>query len=297
VILDPALVQDLELRVADLMRFAATTAIMPRFGQLQEGDVFEKTPGELVTIADRESEQILKDGLLQILPEARVVAEEACASDETLLSGLDEGLVWIVDPLDGTANFASAKEPFGLIVALAYHGEAAVAWLHDPVTDRMCFAAAGGGARMTVGRRAPQPLSVQCPDGRPIASLATQFMPAEIRDSVIASAETAFDLQPIPRCAAEHYPRLCLGENHVAMFQRTLPWDHAAGALLLTEAGGFVARWNSAPYHFHDEDVGILAATSFELWTQAAEVLFGNQQLNEHARTLLPQELDRELLA
>jgi fructose-1,6-bisphosphatase/inositol monophosphatase family enzyme len=293
--LDTSDVADLQHRVSRLMRYAAQTAILPRLGQLQHAEIIEKTPGELVTVADRESEQILTEGLLAILPEARVVGEEACEADPTLLERMDEGLVWIVDPLDGTANFAGGMAPFGIIVALAERGEVVAALLHDPLGDRMCFAALGAGAWMSRGDGTPDRLNVSVPSGRPIASLATQFMPAHVRESVLQVAAGVFELQPIPRCAAEHYPRLCLGENHVALFQRTLPWDHAAGALLLTEAGGHVARWSGQPYNFHDDGVGILAATSVELWQRAADVLLSDGALNAHARALLPQYLEPRL--
>src|SRR2546430_166787 len=114
-------------------------------------------------------------------------------------------------------------------------------------------------------------------------------LPAEVREEIVQSAERSFELRPIPRCAAEHYPRLCLGENDVALFQRTLPWDHAAGALLLTEAGGHIARWDGRPYRFYDNDVGILAATSESLWHKAASVLFAKDLFQEYPRTLVQQ--------
>src|SRR5688572_28582162 len=123
---------------------------------------------------------------------------------------------------------------------------------------------------------------------RPIAALATQFMPEALRDAVRHAGANAFELRPIPRCTAEHSPRLCRGENHIALFQRTLPWDHAAGASLLTEAGGYVARWDGTPYHFHDSALGILAATSRELWDEAAEVLLADGLLHSEGHHLLP---------
>ena len=109
-------------------------------------------------------------------------------------------------------------------------------------------------------------------------------MPSHIRKQLLTVAAEHYELRPIPRCAAEHYPRLCLGENHVALFQRTLPWDHAAGALLLEEAGGHVGRWSGQAYQFDDNDVGILAATSSELWQVAAEILLSDAALHAHAR-------------
>ena len=60
--------------------------------------------------------------------------------------------------------------------------------------------------------------------------------------------EPHFRMVDIPRCAEEQYPRLVLGENDVAFFGRTLPWDHAAGALLLNEAGGKAARPDGRPF-------------------------------------------------
>lgn len=277
--------------VAALIRKAAADAILPRFRQLRQADVAEKSPGEWVTVADRESEQILTEGLTDILPSARVVGEEACSTDPALLQGLGEGQIWIVDPLDGTANFASGHEPFGIIVALADRGETIAAWLYDPLADRLCFAALGHGAELSVRHQAPRPLRVPGDPERPIATLATQFMPAELRDQVVADAERVFDVRPIPRCAAEHYPRLCLGENHVAMFQRTLPWDHAAGALLLTEAGGHVTRWDGRPYRFADAGVGILAASSRSLWDRAAGILLASQALHAQGDRLLAASL------
>lgn len=283
----------LELRdpVTTVLRRAAVNAIMPRFRQLRRDDVVEKTPGEWVTIADRDSEHILTEGLAAILPSARVVGEEACSADPSLLKGLDEGLIWIVDPLDGTANFASGHEPFGLIVALACEGETLAGWLYDPLTDRLCFAARGQGAQLSLGTQT-RPLKVSTDPERPIATLATQFMPGELRDEVVAAAQATFDVRPIPRCAAEHYPRLCLGENQVALFQRTLPWDHAAGALLLTEAGGYLTRWDGSPYRFHDDGIGILAATSQRIWERAADVLLNGSRLHALGSQILSARVE-----
>jgi fructose-1,6-bisphosphatase/inositol monophosphatase family enzyme len=278
-----------ELRdpIAAVLRNAAAEAILPRFRQLRRADVSEKSPGEWVTVADRDSEQILADGLRAFLPDARVVGEEACSADASLLDGIDKDLVWIVDPLDGTANFASGHGPFGIIVALAEHGETLASWLYDPLKDRLCFAAQRSGAHLLLADESPVRLRAHCDSKHPIATLATQFMPAELREAMVSAAQSAFEVRPIPRCAAEHYPQLCLGESHVALFQRTLPWDHAAGALLLTEAGGHIARWNGEPYRFHDDRVGILAASSRELWDRAADALLADSALHAQGDRLV----------
>lgn len=283
---------EIEISVGEVIRRAAATAIMPRFRELAADTIQEKSPGEVVTIVDHESEELLGSGLSAILPSARVIGEEACSIDPSLMHGIDQGLVWIVDPLDGTANFAAGHEPFGVIVGLARDGVTEAAWLYSPVRNRMFFASRGGGATVREADGSVRRIEVFEPTDRPVATLATQFMPEKLKASVVDSAQVSFELQPIPRCAAAHYPRLCEGSYHIALFQRTLPWDHAAGALLLTEAGGHVARWDGSPYNYFDQGLGILAATSRPMWDRAAEALFADGQLASEGHALLPQSLD-----
>src|SRR5215213_7219723 len=84
--------------VATIMRQAAAEAVLPRYRKLLAGDVEEKTPGEVVTVADREAEQIISPRLAALLAGSRVVGEEAVATNPSLMDGLDEGQVWLVDP-------------------------------------------------------------------------------------------------------------------------------------------------------------------------------------------------------
>lgn len=284
----PGFADDLKGPVEALIRRVAAEAIMPYFRELRGADVTEKTPGELVTIADHKAEEMLVAGLPAILPGSRVIGEEGCAADPSLVSGLGDGLVWVVDPIDGTAHFAAGREPFGVMVALALDGMALAAWIYAPVPDRMHYAVLGQGAFVTVGSGPALRVRASAPRGRPVAGLATQFMPPALRDSLTGKAAAEFELRAIPRCAAEHYPRLCRGENHIALFQRTLAWDHAAGALLLTEAGGRVTRWDGSPYRFHDTGLGILAATSEHAWNRAARALLLDEPLLHEALHLLP---------
>jgi fructose-1,6-bisphosphatase/inositol monophosphatase family enzyme len=261
--------------VSQLIRSVGENVVLPRFRTLMASEVTEKSPGEVVTIADRESEERLFEGLARIAGNARLIGEEACADDPALIGQVADGDVWIVDPIDGTANFAAGRAPFGIMVALVSDGLTKACWLHDPLTGRMCHASLGGGAYIN-----GEELVV--PDGdriRPIATLATQFMSENDRAMTNGRTKHLFDIVPIPRCAAEHYPRLCLGENDIALFQRTLPWDHVAGALLLNEAGGRVSRWDGTDYRVNDGKSGLLAAGSDALWERAATALFADGPL------------------
>ena len=98
-------------------------------------------------------------------------------------------------------------------------------------------------------------------------------LPAAEQAEAEARAATAYELVPIPRCAAEQYPRLCLGENDITVFHRTWPWDHAPGSLFLTEAGGRIARFDGSDYRLGDGKTGLLATSSPALWDEAARIL------------------------
>lgn len=259
----------LEGQVSALMRQVAADVVMPRFRALAAHEIAEKSPGEVVTSADRESEARLRDGLDALGLGARVIGEEACAEDPSLLDDVGTGLVWLVDPLDGTANFAAGHAPFGLMIALVDNGEPVAGWMLDPVSGRLCHAARGLGAWID-GRPVKARGGANLP---PVAALATQFMAPADRALVHKCAGRGFRLEPIPRCAAESYPRLVLGRNQVALFQRILPWDHAAGVLFLTEAGGHATHWNGAPYRVGGDAAGLLVASDRALWDRAADAL------------------------
>ena len=257
--------------VVTLMRRVAAEIVMPRFRNLAADEIEEKAADDMVTVADRESEAALTAGLAALDPGIRVVGEEAVAADASLVDGIERGRVWIIDPIDGTNNYASGIATFGIMIALVEDGETQAGWILDPVNDRLCHAVLGGGAYVN-GER----VTARASDGeRPSVVLATYFMSDAEKASLYARAEQAFSVAPMPRCAAEQYPRLALGTNDVALFQKTLPWDHAPGSLFLREAGG-VVRWpDGRDYHVGDQRRGMLAAASPALWEQAAKLLFG----------------------
>lgn len=256
-------------QVATLMRSVATDIIVPRFRTLAAHEIADKGAGEIVTSADHDSEAALRDGLARFDPGTRIVGEEACEAEPGLLDDIGSGRVWLIDPLDGTANFAAGREPFGMMIALVEDGVPIAGWMLDPVSGRLCAAVRGEGATIDNA-----PVRVQ-PQDRPlpVASLGTQFMDVERRTAVHAAVETAFVLEAIPRCAAESYPRLVLGRNDVALFQRILPWDHAPGALFLTEAGGVATHWDGAPYRVGSPSTGILLANSGKAYDRLRNAL------------------------
>jgi fructose-1,6-bisphosphatase/inositol monophosphatase family enzyme len=261
----------LSYAVEALMRSVASEIIMPRFQALATHEISEKSPGEIVTIADQESEDRLSEGLAGLLPEARIVGEEASEVDPALLDMVNSGEVWLIDPVDGTTNFSEGKTPFAIMIGLLGDGDPVASWLLDPVSGRLCHAYRGHGAYIDGEKVMAKPSGSDLP----VAAFGMHFMTPEKRMRIEKQSAGHFTVVPIPRCAGEQYPRLVTGENDISLFERTLPWDHAPGSLLLDEAGGKTARPDGTPYRPGDRRPGLLSAATPQLWDQAAEILFG----------------------
>jgi fructose-1,6-bisphosphatase/inositol monophosphatase family enzyme len=262
----------LTAQVLEVIRSAATGTVLPRFRTLRAHEIDAKAADDVVTVADREAELILAEGLARILPEAAIVGEEAAHADPALLQRLGDALCWIIDPIDGTNNYAAGKPPFGIMVALAEAGETLAGWIYDPLSGRLCHARRGGGAFID-GERVVACSSDASP---PIAAISLVFMDQARRETMKAQIAPHYTLVDIPRCAAEQYPRLVLGVNDVSIFERTLAWDHAPGVLFVNEAGGKAARPDGRPYRVDEAQLpGLVGAASPALWDDLAARLAG----------------------
>jgi fructose-1,6-bisphosphatase/inositol monophosphatase family enzyme len=258
--------------MAAVLRQAADAVVIPRFQRLAAGEIEEKSPGDLVTVADREAEQVIAAGLASIRPDARFVGEEASARDPSLLAGLDRGAVWIVDPIDGTGNYAAGRAPFALMAALLEDGEAVASCILDPLEGRLAQAVRGAGAWLNGVRVTP---ATGSPTPEALTGIVSGFArPPAMEDRVAALAARATVI-PTRRCAGDEYPLVATGARHFALYWRTLAWDHAPGALFLREAGGVVARLDGTPYRPADPSGAVLLARTPEIWDQVAAILAG----------------------
>jgi fructose-1,6-bisphosphatase/inositol monophosphatase family enzyme len=233
--------------VGRLMAEVAAEEIMPRYAKLAAGDIREKGPGDLVTIADEAVERRLEPELRRLLPGSVVLGEEAAAADPSVIAVLDAGdPVWIIDPIDGTANFAEARGDFGVMIALVRGGQILCAWIYDPRADSMATAEQGGGAWLD-GRRlqvAPAPGDAGALRGALLAG----FYGDPALGRRVHERRTRVQAVKSLRCAAAEYVRLADGAMHFALFSKLMPWDHAPGVLLHREAGGFNAYLDGGGY-------------------------------------------------
>lgn len=253
-------------RVADFIREAAMIDIMPRFKALAAHEVIEKTPGDIVTIADREAEIRLTGMLSGLTPGTLVVGEEATHGNPDLLERLDDDVpMWIIDPVDGTANFAAGRPLFAVMVAYIYKGQTAGAWIYDPVRDLMAIAEHGDGAEMNGRSLHLPPMAV----GKKISGRVNfGSFPEERRPILRQHFTETFALEKSMRCAGQEFLALLDGQMQFRLYNQLWAWDHAPGVLLIREAGGFAGVIRGAPYRPTTRVQALLCARDEPTWRQ-----------------------------
>lgn len=257
-------------QVRQAIEETAAAVVLPRF-RSPTAQARQKGPGDWVTVADHDAEAQLARLLPALLPGSSVVGEEAVHAAPAVLEELSaDRPVWLVDPLDGTANFAAGREPFAMMVALLRQGRTELGWIYLPMRRATLSATRGKAAHLDGVRVPPRQAA-----GSARAILPLPALPAEIAASIERRAQGVLEVQPSVWCAGSEYHQLLSGAADAALFTATMPWDHAAGVLALTAAGGRAAYLDGSPYDPRDRTHrAMLVAVSPGLWEKVrAEVL------------------------
>ncbi len=262
--------------ISTLMRDAARQEILPRFRNLTDGAVRMKTgPLDLVTEADEAAEVIITAGLRREFPGCVVVGEEAASDNPALLKDLTGAdLAFVVDPVDGTANFASGLALFGVMVAAISQSEVIAAAIHDPLGDDTALALRGEGAWIETpdGRRRDLRVAPPAPVSAMAGNVAWRFLPEPQRSLVCSNLPKLGGCWDY-RCSAHEYRMIAAGHCHFLFFNRLYPWDHAPGWLLHREAGGYAAKFDGTPYDPTTIEGGMICAPDRESWFAIRETL------------------------
>lgn len=266
-------------RVAEILRQAADAEIMPRFRRLTHDQIRQKTSVfDLVTEADEMAEAAIAAALRAAFPGCAVIGEEGAHREPALLETIAAApLAFIIDPVDGTRNFASNLPLFGVIAAVTSGGETLAGVIYDPMARDWACAVRGGGAWLEQedGSRAPLRVAAPVPAAQMDGFIGTNYLPEPLRTTVnhnLARLGTTNSL----RCAAHEYRTAAAGFCHVLLYSRLMPWDHAAGALIHREAGGYNAQFDGSPYRATNFGGGLICAPDETSWHAAHAALLGS---------------------
>ena len=218
------------------------------------GDVHYKSKKDVVTRADIASEKLIVDTLRETFPTHSIRTEEA-----GVIEGTDPRYRWIIDPVDGTVNFSRGIPLWGISIALHFEGKPLVAAINLPKLGELYTASKGGGAFM---------------NGKPIrVSRASDSIHAIVSNGDFNVGDVAKINEQNSRNfarEAEAFERVkCLGSavvegcftacGRIDCFVMTMsyPWDIAAIALMVEEAGGKSTRIDGQPLEFVDAEQAV----------------------------------------
>ncbi|MBY5839468.1 inositol monophosphatase family protein [Rhizobium leguminosarum] len=257
------------LFLGDCVREAARAEIMPRFRNLGAADVSEKTSAiDLVTQADVRAEHRITAALRERFPAALIVGEEAYDADRSVVPALaDAELAFVIDPVDGTFNFAAGLPVFGTILAVTVRGETVAGIIHDPVLGDTVTAIMGAGTFLTRQDGQSTKLKVAEPASlnQMVGGMSWGHMDEPDRSRICANM-AKIRMTFAFNCSAYEYWMVASGKLHFIGHTKLMPWDHLAGVLAHQEAGGHTAKFDGTPYRPGETTGGIISAPDRESW-------------------------------
>ena len=257
------------LFLGDCVKQAAQAEIMPRFRNLGTDDISEKTSAtDLVTQADVLAEARITAALRERFPAALIVGEEAYDADKSVVPALaDAELAFVIDPVDGTFNFAAGLPVFGTMLAVTVKGETVAGIIHDPVLGDTVTAIKGAGAFLTRPDGQSTRLKVAAPTSlnQMIGAMSWSHMDEPDRSRICANM-AKIRMTFAFNCSAYEYWLVASGKLHFIGHSKLMPWDHLAGVLVHQEAGGHTAKFDGTPYRPGEITGGIISAPDRESW-------------------------------
>lgn len=236
-VLDDGVVRDgLVQRIADVVRLVVDDEVVPRWRRLTRADISTKdAPDDMVTVVDRRTEDRLSERLTALLPGSSVVAEEAVQDGPGLLHRLSGSQpTWIIDPLDATRNYVAGRAEFATLVTLAHAGQMLASCTYLPIPGVLATAGRGIGAHVNGVRVTTRGPAEPVDGSRPLNVVTTDLRFARRAGS---HPEEGMVAQPC-LCTGLAYVQIARGDVDAALFDWPSLWDHAAGLLLVREAGG-----------------------------------------------------------
>jgi myo-inositol-1(or 4)-monophosphatase len=253
-----------------MLSFAIETAreagqlLLEKFGRITS--VTKKGDINLVTEADLASEALIVEKIKSYYPRHSILAEE---SGDAVVMGDDEIWKWIIDPLDGTTNYAHGYPCFCVTLALEHNGEIVIGVTFDPTRDELFAAESGHGATLN-----GKPIRVSSTDKLGDALIVTGFpydfkqrenFARHLTDFLLSSRGVRRD-----GSAAIDMAYVACGRFDGFWEEGLNPWDVAAGKLLIEEAGGVITYYDGLPFGIYQPPI---CASNGQIHSQMLNVL------------------------
>ena len=245
----------------------AAKILIRDFGEVEKLQVSLKGPGDFVTVSDKKVEKILIDELQRARPNYSILSEEIG------LIKKDEEFKWIIDPIDGTANFLHGIPHFGISIGLEHNKEIICGIIYDPIKNEMFFAEKGNGAylndqRMRVSARSKL-MDCIIFTGGPSFKSNDEDKKLSLKEYEKFSSKVGTPLRKMGSASLD-MAYVAAGRCD-GFWQRNLNyWDIAAGIILVKESGGFVTDFNGNDKYIENKNILV---TNSKINEQMIEIL------------------------
>ena len=229
----------------------ASKVLIRDFGEIENLQVSLKGPGDFVTVSDKRVEKILIDELLKARPNYTILSEET-----GLINNKDEEFRWIIDPIDGTANFLHGIPHFAISIGLEKNKEIICGIIYDPIKDEMFLAEKGNGSylnnqRIRVSARSKIKDCIlftggprQTAKNKDLSLAEYKKFSSEVQTPIRKMGSASLDMAYVAAGRCDGF------------WQRNLKyWDIAAGIVLVKEAGGFVKDFKGGFEYIESETI------------------------------------------
>lgn len=233
---------------------AAAELLLSRFGQVQEIG-FKKGDKDLVTALDKESEALIARHIAAAFPTHALLAEEGTklTGGDGVTDGAPPPYTWIVDPLDGTTNYAHGFPVFAVSIAVEIAGEIVVGVVSAPALGEVFTAQKGHGAQLN-----GQPIHVSTTDALKRALVGSSAMYSERHHPQAQRAHRLLRVTQAVRNLGASAVELCYvadGRLDAYLQPGLQAWDMAAASLIIREAGGTLSTMQGTAYHVHRHQI------------------------------------------
>ena len=243
----------------------ASKILIRDFGEIENLQVSVKGPGDFVTASDKKVEKILIEELQKARPNYSILSEEIGKISN------DESFKWIIDPIDGTANFLHGIPHFAISIGLEKEGEIICGIIYDPIKDEMFVAEKGNGSylnnqRIRVSSRSKLKDCIIFTGGPKKESVERELSLKEYNNF------SSKILIPIRKLGSASLDMAYVAAGRCDGFwQRNLNyWDIAAGIILIKESGGFVTDFYGENKYLENKTI---LATNSKINKEMIEVL------------------------
>ncbi len=249
----------------DIVRDAGKREVLPRFRKLDTDSINTKNgPDDLVTVADIAAESFITDRIERLLPGATVVGEEAVSENPKLLQQIGTSeLCVVIDPIDGTFNYATGSTQFGMLLSVVSRGKTLFGLLYEPVMDDWVSAAPGEGCWFCSSRGIEVQLKYKPPGKekkpRGFVSFHDRTPNQNVKGITKLFRHATIDNL---RCACQEYRAIAFGHAEFKFSTQVNPWDHIAGCLVIEELGGLSETETGRPYSPAIPTTSLLVHTS-----------------------------------